>query len=81
MPYRVTIPDTCDRFGCSGPEVVKIISEQLGIDRNSPDMKLPNFVNRTVMLESKKADVPGAVIEYYHVEPKWLAEGDTDTKS
>lgn len=80
MPYRVTIPDVCDRFGCSGPEVVKIISEQLGIDRNSTELRLPSHLNKTVMLESKKPEVPGAVIEYYHVEPKWLQE-DEDTKS
>jgi hypothetical protein len=80
MPFRVSIPDTCDRFGCSGTEAADIIVQELKIERNSPNLKLPTPFNRTVTYRSKEADMVLAVVEYYEKMPAWVEE-DEDTKS
>jgi hypothetical protein len=80
MPYRVTIPDTCDRFGCSGPEAAAIISKTLKIAQSSPELKLPSPFNRTVTYGDEKTGETRAVVEYYEIAPAWLEE-DEDTKS
>jgi hypothetical protein len=70
MPFRVMIPDVCDRYGCSGPEAVAIIMKTMGIERNDPMLVMPTPFNRWVSYRNKETNEVAIEVEYYVVDTR-----------
>jgi hypothetical protein len=51
MPYRISIPDTCDRRGCDAKEAAELIA--MATDTLPEEVKLPNMLRRTEVYSSQ----------------------------
>jgi hypothetical protein len=51
MPYRISIPDTCDRKGCDAKEAAELIA--MATDTLPEKVKLPNILKRTEVYSSE----------------------------
>lgn len=50
MPYKISIPDVCDRSGCDAEEATKLLAMATKLE---PDkLKLPNILNRLQIYKS-----------------------------